>query len=96
MHVTAAGNTEFCNNVQCRRTEHLIFLIPKRLRRRNHDTVTGMDAYRVDVFHIADSNAIACGIAHYLILNLFPAGDTPLNQTLPHAAQPQSVGTDIP
>ena len=51
---------------------------------RDDDRIARMYAHRVEVFHIADGDAVALGIAHYLIFNFLPARDAALHQDLPH------------
>ena len=44
-----------------------------------------MYAHRIDVFHVADGDGVALGVAHDLIFDLFPAGDALFDQDLIHA-----------
>ena len=80
--VAAALYAERVDDVDGRSAEHLIFFIGKRDRRGDDDAVAGVDADRVKVFHRADRNLVADGIAHYLKLDLLPSGNTFLNQNL--------------
>ena len=43
-----------------------------------------MDSHRVDVFHVADRDAIVCFIADHFILNLLPASKVFLDEHLLH------------
>ena len=79
LHIAASGDLQLADDVQCRRTEHLILLVAQRLGRCHYDTVSGVYADRIDVLHIADRDHISCGVAHYLILNLLPARDAALH-----------------
>ena len=54
-----------------------------------------MNAHRIDVFHIADSNAVARTVPHDLILNFLPPCDTALHKYLPHTGKPQAVFQDF-
>ena len=45
-----------------------------------------MDAHRINVFHIADSDAIVRAVAHHLVLDLFPADERLLDENLPNGA----------
>ena len=38
-----------------------------------------MNAHRIDVFHVADGDHVSGAVAHYLVLDLLPAGNTPLH-----------------
>ena len=70
------------DNIQRCGTKHLVFLIRQRHSRCDNNGVAGVDADRVKVFHRADRNLVADGIAHYLKLDLLPSGNTFLNQNL--------------
>ena len=54
-----------------------------------------MYAYRVDVFHVADSDHISGTVAHYLILDFLPTCDTALYQHLSHAGKAEAVFKDF-
>ena len=54
-----------------------------------------MYTHRVEVFHIADGDAVALGIAHHLVFNFLPARDTALNEHLPHAGKADAVVRDL-
>ena len=84
LHVAASGDIQLAYNVQRRGTEHLIFFIPERLRRRHHDTVAGMHTYRVNIFHITHSDTVAVSVPHHFVFDLFPPRNTALNEYLPH------------
>ena len=95
LHVTASGDLQLGNDVQGRGTEHLIFFISQCLRGSNYDTVSGMNTYRVKVFHVADGDHVSGTVTHYLILDLFPAGDAALYQNLAHTGKTESVLQDL-
>ena len=50
-----------------------------------------MNAYRVDILHIADSNTVACTVPHYLILDFLPSGDAALYKHLAHSGKTKAV-----
>ena len=95
LYVTSSGDLQLTDDIQCRSTEHLIFFIPQSLGRCYNDTVTGMHADRVDIFHVADGDHISCSVTHYLVLDLFPACDTTLNQNLTYTGQTKSICKDL-
>ena len=95
LYVTAAGDTELRDDVECGGTEHLILLIRQGLGRSHDDGVTGVDANRVEVLHITYGDDIARRITHYLILDLLPAGDAALNQNLVYTAETETVLEDL-
>ena len=54
-----------------------------------------MYAYRINIFHIADRNHVACAVAHYLVLDLLPACDAALYQNLSHAGKAKAIFKDL-
>ena len=86
LYVTSAFHSQLGNDIQGGVTEHLVLFIPEGLRRRHYDTVASMHAHRVNVFHITDGDTGAVSVPHYLVLNLFPAGDAALHEHLSHTA----------
>ena len=54
-----------------------------------------MDADGVQVFHIADGDDVALGVAHDLVFDLLPAGDALFHQNLVDGGKPQTVGGDL-
>ena len=95
LYVTSSGNIQLIDDVQSRASKHLILLVPQCLGRSNYDGVSGVNANRIDVLHITYGDAVAVGIAHYLILDFLPACDTALYQHLSHTAQTKSVGKNV-
>ena len=91
LYVAAAGNLQLINDVQCRCTQHLIFLVGKCLGRSHNDGVTGVHADRIQVFHVADGDAVSCSVAHHFVLDFLPAGDAALHQNLPHSRKTETV-----
>ena len=66
-------------------------VISKGLGRSYYNTVTGMDADRVNIFHVADGNYIACAVTHYLVLDLFPSCDAALYQNLSYTGETKTI-----
>ena len=95
LHVAAAGDAQFGDDIQGRSSQHLVFLVSQSLGRSHHDTVSRMHAHRVDIFHVADRNAVSGAIPHYLILDFLPSGDAALHQHLSHTGKPQAVFQDL-
>ena len=91
LYITSAGNTQFCDNIQSRSTQHLVFFITQSLRRCHNDTVTGMYTYRVDIFHITYGNTVACGITHYLVLNFLPSGNAAFHKDLTYTGKAKAI-----
>ena len=93
--VAAALYLEFLDYVDSRGTQHLIFLIGEGHTGSNDDGVAGVYADRVEVLHGADGDDVALAVAHYLELDLLPAGDALLDQDLSDRRKTQSVGGDL-
>ena len=51
----------------------MVFRIGQRLGRCNHDALPGVDTQGVEVFHVANRDAVIEPVADHLILHLFPA-----------------------
>ena len=62
----------------------MIFFVGQGLRGADHNGVTGMDAHRVQILHIADGDGGIIGIPHHLIFDFFVALDGLLYQYLTH------------
>ena len=48
-------------------------VVGKGLAWSNHDAVSSMDSHRINVFHIANGDAVICAISHYFVFQFFPA-----------------------
>ena len=91
LHVASPGNVQLADDIQRRRTQHLVFFVAQRLRRRYYDAVSRVHAYRIQILHIAHGDAVAVSVPHHFILDLLPAGNAPLDQDLPHAGQAKPI-----
>ena len=95
LNVTSTCDSKLCDNVQGRGTEHLVLFVPKSLGRSNYDGVSCVDTNRVNVLHVADSDAVSCTVTHYLILDFFPAGDAALYQNLSNTGKTKTILQDL-
>ena len=82
MHVTFAHNAYVANDANGEFAQFVILAIGECLRRSHHDALAGVNAQRVEVFHIADGDAIVETVAHHLIFHLFPALEALLHEHL--------------
>ena len=57
-------------------------MVRKGLGGCHHDTITCVHAYRVEVFHIADGDAVVIAVTHDLVLDFLPAGHAALDEHL--------------
>ena len=62
--------------------EQVILPVGQGLAGGHHDALSGMNAHRIKVFHIADGDAIVVAVAHHLVFDLFPALEILLDQDL--------------
>ena len=95
LHVAAAGNPQLADDIQRGSPQHLVLLVPQSLGRSHHDTVPGMHAHRIDIFHIAYGDTVACAVPHNLILDFLPTRDTTFHEYLSHPGETQSVLQDL-
>ena len=91
LNVTSASDSQLCDNIQGRSTKHLVFFVPKSLRRSNYNRVACVNAYWVNVLHVADCDAVSCAVAHYFILNLFPACNAALYKDLAYTGKTKTI-----
>ncbi len=91
LDIASAGDAELTYDVERSRAEHLIFLVRERLGRRHDNGIAGVNTDRIDVFHVADGDAVAGRVAHDLVFDLFPAGDRALNKDLSHTGKPETI-----
>ena len=90
LDVAAAFHAQGANDLERRTAEHLVLLVAQRLRGREDDGVAGVDAHRIQVFHVADGDAVVGAVAHYLVLDLFPTDQRALDEHLVDGAGLQS------
>ena len=91
LYVTASCYIQLIDNIKSRGTQHLIFLVRQSLGRRYNDTVSCMDAYGINILHVADSDTVPCTVAHHFIFDLLPSCNAPLHQNLAHSGKSQTV-----
>ena len=75
------------NDLDSGSAEHVVLFIAESLRRRDDDTVTSVNAERVEVFHVADGDTVVSGIADDLIFGLLPALERLFNENLRRQSQ---------
>ena len=51
----------------------MVFLVGESLRRRHYNAFPGVDSERVEVLHVADSDAVVISVPHDFVFNLLPA-----------------------
>ena len=74
----------------------MIFPVAQGLGWADHDRVAGMDAYRVQILHVADGDGGVVGIPHDLVFNFLVALDALFHQHLMHRRKSKGVFHDLP
>ena len=82
LHVALADDADMAHDLDGERTQLVILAVGQSLRRSDDDTLTRMDAQRVEVLHVADRDAVVVAVAHHLVLYLLPALEALLHQHL--------------
>ena len=90
LHIAAAFHAELRDDIERGRAQHLCLFIGKRLAGCDNDGIARMHTNGIEIFHVADRNAVAVVVAHDFIFNLFPPGDRAFNQHLVHTAALQA------
>ena len=81
LNVRSAGiHADFADHPQGGIPHDLILFVRKRLRRRNRNGVTGVNAHGIEIFDGADDHHVVFVIAHHLQLELLPAEDRLFDQ----------------
>jgi len=82
LNVALSYHTEMTDNLDGGRSEHVVLLIRKGLRRGHDNRVTGVDTQRIEVLHVTHGDAVVLGVANDFILGFLPALETLLYQDL--------------
>ena len=62
--------------------QEVVLLVRESLRRRDDDALARVDAQRVEILHIADSDAVIVAVAHHFVLDFLPAAKRLLDEQL--------------
>ena len=73
LHVTLTHDADMANDLDGESAQLMVLGIGERLRGSHNDRLTGMDAQRVEVFHITNGDTVVETVTHHLILYLFPS-----------------------
>ena len=82
LYVTFAHDADVADDADGQLAELVVVGVGEGLRRRNHDTLAGVDAQRVEVLHVTDRDAVVEAVAHHLVFHFLPALQTLLHQDL--------------
>ena len=95
LHVAPAFNPQCGDDVQRCGSQHLVLLVAQRLAGRHDDGIPRVHAHRVEIFHVADGDAVARAVADHFVFDFLPAGHAALNQVFMHAGRAQAVRADL-
>ena len=96
LHVAAALNLQRPDQLQSGVPEHMIFLVGQGLRGAHDNGVTGVDAHRIQILHVADGDGGVVGIAHDLIFDFFEALDALFHKNLMNRGEDKGIFHDLP
>ena len=95
LHIAATFDAEGVDDVQRSGAQHLVFLVSEGDGWCDDDGVAGMNADGVEVFHGADGDGVALGVADDFEFNLFPAADAFFNEDLVDRRSLEAVVGDL-
>ena len=96
LDIAATLNSQRANQLQGGVAEHLVFLVCQRLGGTHYDGVAGVNANRIQIFHVADGNGGIIGIPHNFVFDFLIALDALFHQNLVNRGEHQSVFHDFP
>jgi len=82
LDVAFADDSEVADGFLGDGAEHLVLAVCQSLARRNDDRFAGVDAERVEVFHVDDGNAVVGVVADDFVLDFFPATEVFFDENL--------------
>ena len=91
LDVAAALDAQAPDDFEAGRPEHLVLLVGQGLAGGHHDAVAGVSAHGVQVFHVADGDAVVVAVPDYLVLDFLPAHQGTLQQHLGDGAEGKAV-----
>ena len=82
MHITLTDNAHVAHDADRQFTQFMVLAVGERLRRRNDDGFSCVNAQRVEVFHVADRNTVVETVADNFIFYFFPTFETLFHEHL--------------
>ena len=95
LHIAAALDFQGPYDLQGAVPEHMILLVGQGLGGADHDAVAGVDAHRIDIFHVADGDGGVVGIPHDFVFYFFKALDGFLHQHLMDGRKHKGIFHDL-
>ena len=93
LNVASAFYPEFSDYLDGAVIEHFQVVVAESHYGSDHDRVSRMYAYRIHVFHAADSYGLVIGVSHYLEFDLLKTFYALFNQHLMHRGKFERVGS---
>ena len=84
LDVAFADDTQVSDSADGDFAKAMILLVRKRLRRCHNHGFARVYAHRVEIFHVADGDAVIRFVAHNLVFHLFPPREIFFNEDLRH------------
>ena len=82
LDVALADDADVAHDVDGLLAEEVALVVGQGLAGSDHDALTGVDAERVEILHVADRDAVVVAVAHHLELDLLPAPQGLLDEHL--------------
>lgn len=95
LDVAASLDAERADDVECARAEHLVVLVGEGLARGHDDGVSGMHADGVEVFHVADDDAVSGAVSDHFIFYFLPSRNAFFDEYLSDAGKREAVRGDL-
>ena len=96
LHIAAALDFQRPNQLQRGIPEHMVLFIGQGLRRADDYGVTGVNAHRVQILHVADGDGGVIGIAHDFVLDFLIALNALFHKNLMNRGEDKGIFHDFP
>ena len=90
LHVAPALDSQSTDNLEAGGAEHLVFLVAQGLAGGHYYAVARVDTHGIQVFHVADSDAVVSAVPHHLVFDLFPPRQRTFQEDLGYGAGRQT------
>ena len=91
LDVAAAFDFQRTDNFQRTVPKHLIFPVGQGLGRAHHNGVAGVDAHRIQIFHITNGDGGIIAVPHHFVFDFLVATDALFNEYLMDRGKLQAV-----
>src|SRR5918999_5446915 len=94
LNVAPALNAQAANYLQAGAPQHLILFVSEGLAGGHYNAVPSVSAHGVQVFHVADGDAVVGTVPNNLVLDLLPSHQRAFQKDLGDGAGGQAVPDD--